>query len=179
MAAVRFLKVDRGPYDDRDVGDHAAADADRDSRTVDLLGNPIATHSRDDTETHPVYRGPRLVPIGKKDSWMTAPTESLVILVPGFSDRVGLATFLRTLNQAFAQSVWRASVLIVDEISREPLAENWLGESFDALDRIEILQLRSSLGPQRALALGLYHIHEYFDAQAVIIMRGDAGDRAE
>ena len=102
---------------------------------------------------------------------MTASNESLVILIPGFSNRAALLTLLRTLNQALVRSPWRASVLIVDdEVSRETLPAHWPGQTFDALDRVEILQLRCSLGRQRAIALGLYHAHEYSDAAAVLIM---------
>jgi hypothetical protein len=99
---------------------------------------------------------------------MAASSDSLVILIPGFSDRAALGTLLRTLNQALIHSAWRTSVLIVDE--DPPKVHNWPIENYNALDRVEILHLRCGLGPQRAIALGLYHAHEHSDAAAVLIM---------
>ena len=42
-----------------------------------------------------------------------------------------------------------------------------------------VLHLRSNQGHQRAIALGLYHLHEFTDAEAVVVMDGDGEDRPE
>jgi hypothetical protein len=42
-----------------------------------------------------------------------------------------------------------------------------------------VLHLRCNLGHQRAIALGLYHAHEFTRAEAVVVMDGDGEDRAE
>src|SRR5581483_7157655 len=71
----------------------------------------------------------------------------------------------------------RASVLIVDDASTEAAPQEW--PACDSIEAIEILHLRCNLGHQRAIALGLYHVHEFSDADAVIVMDGDGEDRAE
>ena len=71
------------------------------------------------------------------------------------------------------------SVLIVDDASTEPMPQDWPGGNFTALDSVEVLHLRSNQGHQRAIALGLYHLHEFTDTEAVVIMDGDGEDRPE
>ena len=71
------------------------------------------------------------------------------------------------------------SVLIVDDASTEPMPQDWPGQNFSALDSVEVLHLRSNQGHQRAIALGLYHLHEFTDAEAVVVMDGDGEDRPE
>ena len=105
--------------------------------------------------------------------------DSLAILIPCFNDWEPARMLLAGLDRAVAGLNWQVSVLIVDDASSEPLPEGWPGASFDALSSIEVLHLRSNLGHQRAIALGLYHIHEFTSAAAVIVMDGDGEDRAE
>jgi hypothetical protein len=104
---------------------------------------------------------------------------SLAILIPSFNDWESLRLLLPQVDRAVEGMGRRVSVLVVDDASTEPIPEDWLRQDFIALDSIEILRLRSNQGHQRAIALGLYHIHEFTDAEAVVVMDGDGEDRAE
>ena len=114
---------------------------------------------------------------------MAAPGESLLILIPSFNDWAALRLLLPGIDRAMAESnmtgsKWSASVLIVDDASTEPIPDDWPGDNFNALESVTVLHLRCNLGHQRAIALGLYHAHEFTDAAAVLVMDGDGEDRA-
>src|SRR5271154_4520820 len=98
--------------------------------------------------------------------------ESLAIVIPSFNDWAALRLLLPRIDRALTGSPWRHSVLVVDDASTEPVPE--AGPS-----HIHILHLRCNLGHQRAIALGLYHVYTFTDANAVIVMDGDGEDRAE
>jgi len=104
---------------------------------------------------------------------------SLVILIPNFNDWESLRLLLPQLDQAVQGLEHQVSVLIVDDASTEPAPHDWPGQNFSALDSVEVLHLRSNQGHQRAIALGLYHVHEFTDVEAVIVMDGDGEDRPE
>ena len=105
--------------------------------------------------------------------------DSLTILIPAFNDWEALRLLLPSLDRALVRAGRRASVLIVDDASTDPWPPNYPGCRFDAIDALEILHLRCNLGHQRAIALGLYHVHEFTTAQAVLVMDGDGEDRPE
>jgi hypothetical protein len=98
--------------------------------------------------------------------------ESLAIVIPSFNDWAALRLLLPRIELALAGSPWRPSVLVVDDASTEPTPAGWP-------DDVRILRLRCNLGHQRAIALGLYYVYSFTDAQAVIVMDGDGEDRAE
>jgi polyisoprenyl-phosphate glycosyltransferase len=85
---------------------------------------------------------------------------------------------LPRIDQALASAGRTASVLIVDDASTDPLSGS-LAEMYSAIGSIDILHLRCNLGHQRAIALGLYHLHEFTETDAVVVMDGDGEDRAE
>jgi len=105
--------------------------------------------------------------------------DSLTILIPAFNDWEALRLLLPRIDRALGQARRRASVLIVDDASTDPLPADYPGCAFTALDSIEVLHLRCNLGHQRAIALGLYHAHEFTSAGAVVVMDADGEDRAE
>jgi len=104
---------------------------------------------------------------------------SLAILIPDFNDWESLRLLLPLLDRAMQGLEHQVSVLVVDDASTEPIPQDWPGQNFNALDSVEILQLRSNQGHQRAIALGLYHLHEFTDVEAVVVMDGDGEDRPE
>ena len=110
---------------------------------------------------------------------MAAHSDSLLILIPSFNDWEALRLLLPRIDRAMRGSPWHASVLIVDDASTEPADPRWPGEPFTAIESVTILHLRCNLGHQRAIALGLYHAHEFTEAAAVLVMDGDGEDRAE
>ncbi|MCU1336234.1 MAG: glycosyl transferase family 2 [Bryobacterales bacterium] len=104
---------------------------------------------------------------------------SLAILIPIFNDWESLRLLLPELDRAAEGLERPVSVLVVDDASTEPVPHDWPGQNFIALDSVEILRLRSNQGHQRAIALGLYHIHGSTEADAVVVMDGDGEDRPE
>jgi len=110
---------------------------------------------------------------------MVAGRASLAILIPNFNDWESVRLLLPGLDRAMASWDGQVSVLVVDDASTEPMPQDWPGQSFSALDSVEILHLRSNQGHQRAIALGLYHLHEFTDTGAVVVMDGDGEDRPE
>ena len=110
---------------------------------------------------------------------MAEPGGSLAVLIPNFNDWESLRLLLPQLDRAIEPLGQKVSVLVVDDASTEPMPEDWPGRTFSALASIEILHLRSNQGHQKAIALGLYHLHEFTDAQAVVVMDGDGEDRPE
>src|SRR5712691_4138002 len=110
---------------------------------------------------------------------MSVPSESLLILIPCFNDWESVGLLMPAIDRALAGTKWRVSVLAVDDASTEAVPRNWLTGSLDSIESVEILHLRTNLGHQRAIALGLYHAHEFTDAAAVLVMDGDGEDRAE
>jgi membrane protein implicated in regulation of membrane protease activity len=111
-------------------------------------------------------------------------SDSVLILIPSFNDWEALAKLLPRVDAVFRESAtlrakWSASVLIVDDASTEPLPKAWPCRILDTLDSVTVLHLRCNLSHQRAIALGLYHAHEFTDADAVIVMDADGEDRPE
>ena len=104
---------------------------------------------------------------------------SLVILIPNFNDWESLRLLLPQLDRAVQGLEHRVSVLIVDDASTEPIPLDWPKQDFKALSSIEVLHLRSNQGHQRAIALGLYHLHEFTDTGTLVVMDGDGEDRPE
>jgi hypothetical protein len=105
--------------------------------------------------------------------------KSLLILIPSYNDWDAIRLLLPRIDYAVADSAWKASVLVVDDPSSEPLPGNWPGTELPALESVRALNLRWDMGHQWAIALGLYHAHEFTDADAVLVMDGDCEDRAE
>jgi hypothetical protein len=110
---------------------------------------------------------------------MVAGRASLAILIPNFNDWESVRLLLPGLDRAMTDWDGQVSVLVVDDASTEPMPQDWPGQSFSALNSVEILHLRSNQGHQRAIALGLYHLHEFTAANAVVVMDGDGEDRPE
>jgi hypothetical protein len=104
---------------------------------------------------------------------------SLTILIPCFNDWESVGLLVPMIDRALSGAGWRVSVMVVDDASTDAVPEHWLSGSFSAVESIEILRLRANLGHQRAIALGLYQVHEFTDADAVLVMDGDGEDRPE
>ncbi len=113
---------------------------------------------------------------------MAASTQSgvfpVAIVIPSYNDWAALNLLIPQLNQAFLGQPYSASILVVDDASSQPIPADWLSAQQLKLP-VSILALRSNLGHQRAIALGLYHAHQFTDAEAVVVMDGDGEDRAE
>ncbi len=103
----------------------------------------------------------------------------LVILIPSFNDWAALELLIERLDRVEFPAGWQVAAVIVDDASTLDLPVGWPGGRGQTLNSLEILQLRCNLGHQRAIAVGLYHVHEFMDADAVAVMDGDGEDRVE
>jgi polyisoprenyl-phosphate glycosyltransferase len=108
---------------------------------------------------------------------MPSHSDSLVILIPNFNDWEPLQLLLSQLDPVASTLSWRVSVLIVDDASTLPMPPGWPASAPGSLSPVEILHLRANLGHQRAIALGLYHVHETRPGATVLVMDGDGEDR--
>ncbi len=110
---------------------------------------------------------------------MSPQSADLVILIPSFNEWPALELLLERLDHVEFPAGWQVSAVIVDDASTLGLPEGWPGVAGRNLKSLEILHLRCNLGHQRAIAIGLYHVNEFTNAAALIVMDGDGEDRVE
>ena len=110
---------------------------------------------------------------------MSQQSADLVILIPSFNEWAALELLLERLDRVEFPAGWQVSAVIVDDASTLALPEGWPGVAGKSLTSLEILHLRCNLGHQRAIAIGLYHMHEFTNAAVLIVMDGDGEDRVE
>jgi hypothetical protein len=101
----------------------------------------------------------------------------LVILIPVFNDWSAVALLLPALDHALENCPARVEILLVNDGSTQPLEPALLAQPFEHLHAVQILHLRRNLGHQRAIAVGLVHIHKNLPCAAVLVMDGDGEDR--
>lgn len=103
-------------------------------------------------------------------------TTRLVILIPVFNDWNAVALLLPALDHALQDSAARVEILLINDGSTA-LEPALLAQHFEHLHSVQILHLRRNLGHQRAIAVGLVHIHTNLPCAAVVVMDGDGEDR--
>jgi polyisoprenyl-phosphate glycosyltransferase len=103
----------------------------------------------------------------------------IVLLIPVYNDWESIGALLPALDTALHDYPVPIHVLLVDDGSTTPPSGSEFEELFHNLVRIEILRLRCNLGHQRAIAVGLYHIHANIPCRGVLVMDGDGEDRPE
>lgn len=102
----------------------------------------------------------------------------LTILTPVYNDWEALNSLIPALDAALAAAGRHASILVVDDGSQhEPDLTEAL--ALEAITGIEVLHLRTNLGHQRAIAIGLAHLEAHDPPDAVVVMDGDGEDRPE
>jgi len=108
------------------------------------------------------------------------PSGPVTIVVPVFDDWGSVARLLPALDGALGARGVEARVVLVDDASISPAPDDLCHERYQALDRVELLRLRRNLGHQRAIAVGLVHVHQHHSGTgAVVVMDGDGEDRPE
>ncbi len=105
------------------------------------------------------------------------PTARLVILIPVFNDWNAVALLLPALNHALKDCHMRVEILLVNDGSTQSLDPAVAAQPFEHLHSVQILHLRRNLGHQRAIAVGLVHVHKHLPCAAVVVMDGDGEDR--
>lgn len=101
--------------------------------------------------------------------------ESVIILIPTYNDLPSLETLVRNLEVVLLnESDKQFSILVVDDGSTLPVL---LPPS--RLFNIHILRLYRNTGHQKAIAIGLAHIHHNMPCHSVMVMDADGEDRPE
>jgi len=100
-----------------------------------------------------------------------------IILTPVFNDWESVERLIRELDVALANEAGEWRVLIVNDGSSELPPAGFPGCPLRRLAAIDLLNLRRNLGHQRAIAVGLVHIHLHMPCQAVVIMDADGEDK--
>lgn len=101
--------------------------------------------------------------------------ESVIILIPVYNDLTSLETLIRNLEISLASEPRKKySLLIVNDGSSRPVTV-----APSKLFNINILNLHRNTGHQKAIAIGLAHIHHNSACDHVLVMDGDGEDRPE
>jgi polyisoprenyl-phosphate glycosyltransferase len=115
--------------------------------------------------SHFVLRGP-----------VALSSQSIVILIPVFNDWTCLGALLTTLDRELALTGTSVKILVVDDRSTVPPPEGLAGQGYQAIDEVEVLELRRNLGHQRAIAIGLAYLEDRESCGTVVIMDSDGED---
>ncbi len=100
----------------------------------------------------------------------------LLVMLPAFNDWAAVGPLLGQLDAALQSAGLHANVLIVDDASARPAADELALPALAALRRIDVLRLRRNLGHQRAIAIGLAYIADKVPCEAVVLMDSDGED---
>lgn len=104
-------------------------------------------------------------------------SRSTAIVVPIRDDWASFEELVVRVDTVLRDRGIRADVLVVDDASTvdAPLRA-FADKRFDALERIEVLRLRTNLGHQRAIAVGLAFLEQERAHDVVVVMDGDGED---
>jgi glycosyltransferase involved in cell wall biosynthesis len=105
--------------------------------------------------------------------------DRLAVLIPVFNDWECVALLIPRLDSALKACASESELVLIDDGSTIPVPENLLRAPLENLRAVRVLHLRRNLGHQRAIAIGLYYVHETIPCRAVVVMDGDGEDRPE
>ena len=101
--------------------------------------------------------------------------ESVIVLIPVYNDLSSLETLVRNLEIVHMNEQEKEfSLLIVNDGSAGKIVA-----SPSKLFKIHILHLHRNTGHQKAIAIGLAHIHHHMSCDSVMIMDADGEDRPD
>jgi hypothetical protein len=103
-------------------------------------------------------------------------SHELIILMPVYNDWAALSMLLIGLDRELSKGGLKADILMVDDGSTAPVPPTFGQDSFEAIERVDILSLRRNLGHQRAIAVGLSYVEANRQCRAVVVMDGDGED---
>jgi len=101
---------------------------------------------------------------------------NLLIMMPVFNDWQAVSQLLCRLDAVLQENKIEASVLLVNDASVQPLPEDIRDQPRGSIQQIHLLSLRSNVGNQRAIAIGVAHVQQHLNCQALVIMDGDGED---
>ena len=100
----------------------------------------------------------------------------LTILIPVFNDWAVADALVAKLDAAFSKCGLTGRVVFVDDGSADPAPAEFPKSRPQSLQEVRILELKRNLGHQRALAVGLVHLHREGVEGAILLMDGDGED---
>jgi glycosyltransferase involved in cell wall biosynthesis len=103
----------------------------------------------------------------------------VVIALPIFNDVDALNRLLEQLDHELVGQPFNTRIVIIDDGSTESTELSSSATNVKNIWRIDRVRLRRNLGHQRAIAVGLGHIHEYMPCDMVVLMDADGEDRPE
>jgi polyisoprenyl-phosphate glycosyltransferase len=103
----------------------------------------------------------------------------IVIAMPVYEDWESAIELCQKIDQVLlTRPALRARLLLIDDGSSSA-SPDAIAFQPKALEGISILVLRRNLGHQRAIAVGLAHIEQHWQGDAVVVMDADGEDRPE
>ncbi len=106
----------------------------------------------------------------------TQPPVDLVLLLPLFDDWEPASALLAEFSSARSSLPDRVHILFVNDGSREAPPPSFGQGVVDESTSLEVLDLARNLGHQRAIAVGLCHIHDSIDCAGIVVMDSDGQD---
>src|SRR5262252_1368844 len=103
-------------------------------------------------------------------STLPKPQLRVPIIMPLRNDWTSAAELIRRIDKAISSVAYRVEIVLVDDGSVQMCERSNFPASLSAVRSIRILRLRRNLGHQRAIAIGLMHIKETIDCDAVVVM---------
>src|SRR5689334_6976802 len=94
----------------------------------------------------------------------------VIILIPVFNDWDCVFLMLPLLDEAVSRTGADVRVLLVDDGSTRKPPANLSHPVGGHLRQVDVLHLSRNLGHQRAIAIGLFYIHQNLACDQVIVM---------
>ena len=100
----------------------------------------------------------------------------LTILVPVFNDWEAARLLVERLDSVFGQHALTGQIIFIDDGSLEAAPEQFPATPPNNIEKIQSVELKTNLGHQRALCVGLVHLNQSGVATPVVIMDSDGED---
>ncbi len=99
--------------------------------------------------------------------------------MPVYNDWKAAGMLWQKIDQVLSAHNLSASVVAIDDGSAITHDQEFVPGNFRALQRVEVLELRRNLGHQRAICVGLCHLHAQDISEPLVIMDSDGEDAPE
>lgn len=102
---------------------------------------------------------------------------SLAVLIPIFNDWACATRLLPLLDAELSGAAADIHVFLIDDGSSVPPMDDIVQAPLESISEVHVLRLRANLGHQRAIAIGLYYVHQFLPTDVIVVMDGDGEDR--
>ncbi|MHC5721624.1 MAG: glycosyltransferase, partial [Nostoc sp.] len=84
--------------------------------------------------------------------------ELILIVIPVFNDWQSLDMLLINLDTVLSNERIQCEILVIDDASTIPPHDSFMFAHFNAIQKVNCLELKRNLGHQRAITIGLAYI---------------------